>query len=79
MPREAWHEPTVANASSENVQAQIGMQLRAVYETMIAQPIPDRFVELLERLERERANPKSGPERGEGSTGEEPGDIAGKP
>lgn len=35
----------------EDVQDQIGVQLRAVYETLISEPIPDRFLKLLEELD----------------------------
>lgn len=35
----------------ENLQDQIGVQLRAVYETLISEPVPDRFLKLLEELD----------------------------
>ena len=34
-----------------DVQAYIGRQLRAVYDDVVKQPIPDRFLALLEQLE----------------------------
>jgi hypothetical protein len=37
------------------LQAHIGRQLRAVYDEVVNEPVPDRFVRLLEELEREQA------------------------
>jgi hypothetical protein len=34
------------------IQAEIGKHLRAVYDDVINEPIPSKFMELLERLER---------------------------
>ena len=34
------------------VQNEIGKHLRAVYDDVISEPVPDRFMELLEQLER---------------------------
>ncbi len=34
------------------MQGRIGTQLKAVYDEMLNAPIPDRFVELLDKLER---------------------------
>ena len=39
-----------------DVQAHIGRQLRAVYDEVVNEPVPDRFVKLLEELERKRAS-----------------------
>jgi hypothetical protein len=36
------------------VQSHLGLQLRAVYDDLASQPIPDRFLELLDRLERQQ-------------------------
>jgi len=35
-----------------NLQAHIGKQLRAAFQSVLAEPVPPRFVELLERLEK---------------------------
>jgi hypothetical protein len=35
-----------------DVQAHLGRQLRAVYDEMASQPVPDRFIQLLDALER---------------------------
>jgi Anti-sigma factor NepR len=34
------------------LQAHIGKQLRAVFQSVLAEPVPSRFVELLESLEK---------------------------
>jgi hypothetical protein len=34
------------------IQDHIGRQLRAIYEDLLSQPVPDRFAELLEKLDR---------------------------
>ena len=34
------------------VQARIGDQLRAMYDTLMQQPIPDRLAQLLDRLDK---------------------------
>jgi hypothetical protein len=33
------------------IQDHIGRQLRAIYEDLLSQPVPDRFAELLEKLD----------------------------
>jgi hypothetical protein len=37
-----------------DVQSKIGQQLRAMYDDVVNQGIPDRFVELLNRLDKDR-------------------------
>jgi hypothetical protein len=39
-------------ALEPDVQAHLGRQLRAVYDEMASQPVPDRFIQLLDALER---------------------------
>jgi hypothetical protein len=36
---------------SRDVQARLGQQLRAIYEDVVNQGVPDRFTELLNRLD----------------------------
>lgn len=54
VPRES-----VASASTpaldDDLQIHIGRQLRAVYDEVARQPVPDRFLRLLEDLERKQA------------------------
>jgi Anti-sigma factor NepR len=35
----------------QDIQAKIGRQLRAIYDDVVNQGVPDRFVELLNRLD----------------------------
>ena len=35
----------------KRIQGEIGKQLRAVYEDVVKEPVPDRFLELLKKLE----------------------------
>jgi hypothetical protein len=60
---------TISNASAPNasvppqgvvlepdLQAHIGRQLRAVYEEVVNEEVPERFIRLLEELERKKAD-----------------------
>jgi hypothetical protein len=38
------------------LQAYIGRQLRAVYDEIVNEPVPDKFVQLLSNLERKKAS-----------------------
>ena len=40
-----------ARPGAADVQAYIGRQLRAVYDDVVKQPIPDRFLALMKQLE----------------------------
>ena len=42
---------TFDRTGGEDVQGQIGVRLRAVYEVIVSEPVPDRFRTLLERLD----------------------------
>ena len=42
---------TGGRAGTTDVQAYIGRQLRAVYDDVVKQPIPDRFLALMKQLE----------------------------
>jgi hypothetical protein len=46
-------EPDTANAAAldERLQAHIGVQLKSMYDSYLSEPIPDRLVELLEKLD----------------------------
>ena len=39
------------STGTEDVQGQIGLRLRALYETIVSEPVPDRFQTLLESLD----------------------------
>jgi hypothetical protein len=47
LPAELSSEPGLDRA----IQERIGDRLRAMYDDLVQQPVPDRFVELLSRLE----------------------------
>lgn len=40
------------------IRGRIGRQLREMYDDVLAQGVPDRFVELLNRLEKQNENEK---------------------
>lgn len=46
-----------------DIQARIGEQLRTMYNGLVEQPIPDRFVELLKRLDPPGASPSAEPNK----------------
>ena len=58
QPGPATHLPPEAGLD-RNVQARIGDNLRAMYDDLLQQPVPDRFKDLLGQLE----NQKGGTER----------------
>jgi hypothetical protein len=39
-----------------SIDAELGKKMRAMYDDLVNQPIPERFVELLEQLDRVREN-----------------------
>lgn len=56
--RQARSEPSISAARSSHspvvdrrVQSHIGDKLRTMYDTLLGQPIPDRFITLLDQLE----------------------------
>jgi hypothetical protein len=40
-------------ALDREVQARIGLELRAMYDEVVKQGVPDRFAELLQRLDKQ--------------------------
>ncbi|TDX66981.1 hypothetical protein EDE12_101520 [Methylosinus sp. sav-2] len=55
-----------AEAEPNDLGEQIGEQLRGLYEDVLNQPIPDRFLELLNRLESDPISPQRSKAPGEG-------------
>jgi hypothetical protein len=45
------HVPPAPPRLDRNAQARLGEQLRAMYDDLLQQPIPDRFVDLLKDLD----------------------------
>jgi hypothetical protein len=41
-----------------DVQSHIGRQLRSLYDSVVQQPVPDRFLELLSKLDEESGGKK---------------------
>jgi hypothetical protein len=52
----------VGPALNRDIQTKIGQQLRAIYDDVVDQGVPDRFVELLRNLDRETGKGKRGDE-----------------
>jgi hypothetical protein len=42
------------------IQSRIGHQLRAMYDDVVRQGVPDRFAELIRKLDGSEANPQAG-------------------
>jgi hypothetical protein len=52
LSEEAFPEKLSSEPSLDRItQERIGNHLRAMYDDLMQQPVPDRFVELLDRLE----------------------------
>jgi hypothetical protein len=49
-------------ALNRDIQTKIGQQLRAIYDDVVDQGVPDRFVELLRSLDRETGKGERGDE-----------------
>lgn len=47
-----------ASRMKPQVQEHIGRQLRAVYDDVLKQPLPDRFRELMEKLDQKMGEPE---------------------
>jgi hypothetical protein len=54
--RAAAGDDPVGRAPAPAVDRLISNQLRALYDEVVNEPIPDRFVQLLEELERKQAD-----------------------
>ncbi len=53
-PRASMHTANPGKTTARlgrDVQSKIGQQLRAMYDDVVSQGVPDRFVELLSRLD----------------------------
>ena len=62
QPSPEQHVPPAPPAQSlePDVQAHLGRQLRAVYDELASQPVPDRFLKLLDALERSGSSAQGG-------------------
>jgi hypothetical protein len=52
----------VGPALNRDIQTKIGQQLRAIYDDVVDQGVPDRFVELLRNLDKETGKGERGDE-----------------
>jgi len=57
--REAQPNGKSKGSIDSRIQLEIGRQLRAAYDDIINEPVPDRFLTLLRQLEKS-ASPKAG-------------------
>lgn len=61
-PGRSRRRPPKSGASIQmQVQDHIGRQLRAVYDDLLSQPVPDRFLDLLEKLDQGKPEAKGAP------------------
>lgn len=52
--------PEAEAALPNELQGQIGKKLREAYSELVAEPVPDRFIELLQQLKAKERNSKGG-------------------
>ena len=55
---------TIQTQLPMELQGQIGQRLREAYNELISEPVPDRFVQLLQKL---KTQEDENPDRGQGS------------
>jgi hypothetical protein len=53
---EALPTGSAEKANTADLQSLIGRQLRAVYDDIAKQPVPDRFIELMQQLDTKSAS-----------------------
>ena len=51
--------PKNASGLNREIQSKIGQQLRAIYDDVVQEGVPDRFAELLKQLDRRSDEGKS--------------------
>lgn len=49
-------QPGLSSRRPNGLDAVIGKKMRAMYDDLLHQPIPDRFVELLKQIDQRREN-----------------------
>ena len=49
-------KPALSSRRAGGIEATIGKKMRAMYDDLLHQPIPDRFVELLKQIDQAREN-----------------------
>ena len=53
-------KPAKPGGLNAEIQSRIGHQLRAMYDDVVRQGVPDRFVELIRKLDVPASNPQLG-------------------
>ena len=53
-------KPGKQGGLNAEIQSRIGHQLRAMYDDVVRQGVPDRFAELIRKLDAPEANPQMG-------------------
>lgn len=59
-PKDRSAMPEAEAALPNELQGQIGKKLREAYSELVAEPVPDRFIELLQQLKAKERNSKGG-------------------
>jgi len=73
--KDAKPQPAKASAAgrtgglNSEIQSRIGHQLRAMYEDVVRQGVPDRFADLIKKLDSENPGIKDGAGGSSGSSG----------
>jgi hypothetical protein len=52
--------PSQGESQGAELGEQIGSKLKSMFEDVVAEPVPEKFRQLLEELERKSGKPKSG-------------------
>jgi hypothetical protein len=63
-------KPTNKGGLNAEIQARIGHQLRAMYDDVVRQGVPDRFAELIRKLDSSEAAAAAGGSAGAAGAGE---------
>jgi hypothetical protein len=56
VPRPPRPKPGLKSRRHKSLEAEIGETMRAMYNDLLEQPIPDRFVELLKQIDQAQEN-----------------------
>lgn len=59
-PKDRSEMPEAAAPLPNELQGQIGKKLREAYSELVAEPVPDRFIQLLQQLKDKEGNGKGG-------------------
>jgi Anti-sigma factor NepR len=69
-PMQMEHSPDKTNSGlNREIQAKIGQQLRAMFDEVVQEGVPDRFADLLRQLDNPAEKPASENSKDEGRSG----------